>query len=132
MLSRFHFCATLRSGAIFLLIAVLVASTASAEETGTKIDFPHSIVPILKAHCVECHGGHRHEGDFSLNTRESVLKAEAVVPGKSAESRLIDTVVSRQIIERQAEPSDVWNIVSLLLSPESSMISGETIHVGGA
>ena len=44
----------------------------------------------------------------------------------------IDAVVSRQIIERQAEPSDVWNIVSLLLSPESSMISGETIHVGGA
>lgn len=44
----------------------------------------------------------------------------------------IDTVVGRQIIERQAEPSDVWNIVSLLLSKESSMISGETIHVGGA
>lgn len=44
----------------------------------------------------------------------------------------IDAVVSRQIIERQAEPADVWNIVSLLLSPESSMISGETIHVGGA
>jgi len=44
----------------------------------------------------------------------------------------IDAVVSRQIIERQAEPADVFNIVSLLLSPESSMISGETIHVGGA
>jgi mono/diheme cytochrome c family protein len=27
-----------------------------------KIDFPHSIVPILKAHCVECHGGHRSGG----------------------------------------------------------------------
>jgi len=44
----------------------------------------------------------------------------------------IDAVVSRQIIEKQAVPGDVWNIVSLLLSPESSMISGETIHVGGA
>jgi 3-oxoacyl-[acyl-carrier protein] reductase len=44
----------------------------------------------------------------------------------------IDAVVRQQIIPRQAEPLDVWNIVSLLLSPESSMISGETLHVGGA
>lgn len=44
----------------------------------------------------------------------------------------VDAVVRQQIIQRQAQPEDVWNIVSLLLSPESSMISGETIHVGGA
>lgn len=44
----------------------------------------------------------------------------------------IAAVVSQQIIQKQALPGDVWNIVSLLLSPESSMISGETIHVGGA
>ncbi|MEO7502164.1 MAG: SDR family oxidoreductase [Gemmatimonadaceae bacterium] len=44
----------------------------------------------------------------------------------------IDAVVRQQIIPRQGEPVDVWNIVSLLLSAESSMISGETIHVGGA
>jgi hypothetical protein len=100
MLSGFHFCATLRSGPIFLLIAVLVASAASAEETATKIDFPHSIVPILKAHCVECHGGHRHEGEFSLNTRESILKAEAIEPGKAAESRLIELVTSSDKEER--------------------------------
>lgn len=41
-------------------------------------------------------------------------------------------VVGRQIVPKQASPLDVWNIVSLLLSPDSSMISGETIHVGGA
>lgn len=44
----------------------------------------------------------------------------------------VAAVVSQQIIQRQGQPEDVWNIVSLLLSPESSMISGETIHVGGA
>lgn len=44
----------------------------------------------------------------------------------------VDAVVRQQIIQKQAEPADVWNILSLLLSPESSMISGETIHVGGA
>ena len=44
----------------------------------------------------------------------------------------IDAVVDRQIIQRQASPSDVWNIVATLLAPESNMITGETIHVGGA
>ena len=44
----------------------------------------------------------------------------------------VDAVVQQQIIPRQGTPEDVWNIVSLLLSAEGSMISGQTIHVGGA
>ena len=44
----------------------------------------------------------------------------------------IEDVVARQLITRQGEPEDVWNIVSLLLSPQSSMITGQTINVGGA
>lgn len=44
----------------------------------------------------------------------------------------IEEVVERQLIPRQAEPEDVWNIVSLLLSAESSMITGQVMHVGGA
>jgi 3-oxoacyl-[acyl-carrier protein] reductase len=44
----------------------------------------------------------------------------------------VDAVVRQQIIQKQGRPEDVMNIVSLLLSPESAMISGETIHVGGA
>ena len=44
----------------------------------------------------------------------------------------IDAVVKQQIIQRQGTPEDVWNIVSMLLSPASSMVSGQTLHVGGA
>ena len=44
----------------------------------------------------------------------------------------VDAVVSQQIIPKQGKPEDVWNIVSMLLSPDSSMISGEVLHVGGA
>lgn len=44
----------------------------------------------------------------------------------------VDAVVQQQIIPRQGTPEDVWNIVSQLLAPESSMISGQTIVVGGA
>ena len=100
MHSGFHFCANLRRGSIFLLIAVLVSSSAAAGDSPSKIDFPHAVVPILKAHCVECHGGRRHEGDFTINTREEILKAGAVEPGKSADSHLIDLVTSTDKEER--------------------------------
>jgi 3-oxoacyl-[acyl-carrier protein] reductase len=43
----------------------------------------------------------------------------------------VTAVVNQQIIQKQGQPEDIWNIISLLLSKESSMISGETIHVGG-
>jgi 3-oxoacyl-[acyl-carrier protein] reductase len=44
----------------------------------------------------------------------------------------VAAVVSQQIIPKQGTPQDVWNIVSMLLSAESSMVSGQTLHVGGA
>jgi hypothetical protein len=74
--------------------------TVSATVSPTKVDFAHNVVPILKAHCVECHGGRRHEGDFSINTRESILKAEVVELGKSADSHLIDLLISNDKEER--------------------------------
>src|SRR4051812_2570942 len=58
------------------------------------IDFAHDIAPLLKAHCAECHTDGKYKGSFSLDTREAMLKSEAVVPGKSGESELIERVTS--------------------------------------
>jgi 3-oxoacyl-[acyl-carrier protein] reductase len=44
----------------------------------------------------------------------------------------IAMIVGHQIIQRQAVPEDVWNAVSLLLSPAASMVTGDVIHLGGA
>jgi 3-oxoacyl-[acyl-carrier protein] reductase len=44
----------------------------------------------------------------------------------------VDAVVNQQIIQQQAEPQDVFNIILMLLAKESSMISGQVINVGGA
>jgi 3-oxoacyl-[acyl-carrier protein] reductase len=43
----------------------------------------------------------------------------------------IRTVVSRQILPRQFTPSDVSDLVELLLDPRSSSISGQILNVGG-
>jgi 3-oxoacyl-[acyl-carrier protein] reductase len=47
-------------------------------------------------------------------------------------SHKIEQVVARQAITRQAQPDDVWNIVSLLLAPGASMVTGDVLHIGGA
>ena len=65
-----------------------------------KIDFAHDVVPLLKARCAECHTNGKYKGSFSLDTREEILKAKAVVPGKSGASELIRRVTSQDPEER--------------------------------
>jgi hypothetical protein len=71
----------------------VVASSGNAAEP-KPIDFAHDVVPLLKKHCVECHGGAHAKGGFSINTRNLILDAEAVVPGKAAKSTLIELIKS--------------------------------------
>jgi Protein of unknown function (DUF1553)/Protein of unknown function (DUF1549)/Planctomycete cytochrome C len=94
MFSGFHYRAVRTGGPILLLIAAAAIPPVFAADAASKVDFSHTVVPILKAHCVECHGGHRHEGDFSINTRDAILKTGAVEPGKAVDSRLIELVTS--------------------------------------
>ncbi len=65
---------------------------------GEPIDFSHQIVPILRAHCAECHTGEKKKGGFSMNTRESFIAGgedgKAVELGNSAKSKLIASVIS--------------------------------------
>jgi hypothetical protein len=78
----------------------VAAGAAAVSESEASFDFAHRVVPILKKHCVECHGAHRHEGDFSINTRELILDGGSIIPGDSAGSHLIDLVTSDDKDER--------------------------------
>ncbi len=44
----------------------------------------------------------------------------------------LQAIVDRQIISRKATLEDVWQIVRMLMAPESAMLSGQVFHVGGA
>src|SRR6266571_5636774 len=61
-----------------------------------KIDFAREIKPIFEASCIKCHGRGRTKGEFSIENRATLLKGgesgPAIVPGKSAESRVIELV----------------------------------------
>jgi mono/diheme cytochrome c family protein len=55
--------------------------------------FRRDIGPLLKEHCVKCHGGEKTKGDLDLVTREGLLKGGedgvAVVPFSAAESKVM-------------------------------------------
>jgi len=50
---------------------------------------------------------------------------------KGVPKEKIDQIVGRQAIQKMATPADVINLVDFYLSPESSMISGQVIYLGG-
>jgi mono/diheme cytochrome c family protein len=62
----------------------------------TRVEFKRDVHPILEARCVQCHGRGKASGRFSLESREKTMEGgssgPAIVPGRSAESYLIELV----------------------------------------
>jgi mono/diheme cytochrome c family protein len=65
-----------------------------------KVDFAEQIKPLLERSCVACHGPDKQRSKFRLDSREALLKggntgSAVVLPGKSAQSPLLDYVNGR-------------------------------------
>lgn len=62
-----------------------------------QVNFSRDIKPILEKSCLQCHGHGRAKGGFRIDSRETMLaggdSGPAIVPGKSAESLLIELVM---------------------------------------
>ncbi|HTU19405.1 MAG TPA: PSD1 and planctomycete cytochrome C domain-containing protein [Gemmataceae bacterium] len=80
------------------LIATLPGPLLAKEPK--PIDFAHDIVPLIKAHCAECHTNGKHKGSLSLDTRQAILRAKVVVPGKSGASEMVKRITSQEADER--------------------------------
>ena len=76
-----------------LFLTVLIA-TQVAPLRADGIDFAHDIVPILREHCLQCHGDKEAEGGFSINSRESFLESESAVVGDPERSRFLQLIRS--------------------------------------
>lgn len=79
------------------LSATAAGSAATLPPAAThKVDFSKEIQPLLAQHCHECHGPKKQKNDLRLDVKESALKGgengPVILPGKSAESRLIHLV----------------------------------------
>jgi len=101
-----------------VLIPCLFAAAAwgqknESEKISTSavlIDFTTDIQPLLKDHCVKCHGANKQKGGFRLDEKIAALKggenhAPAIKPGNSAESPLIQ-FVSGTVPDMKMPPED--------------------------
>jgi WD40 repeat protein len=66
----------------------------------TTVDFDAEIVPILRAHCIACHNDKKDSGGLVLESPQAMRKGgehgPAIVPGKGAESLLLNVAAHRQ------------------------------------
>jgi hypothetical protein len=62
-----------------------------------EVDFEREIEPLLRMHCVSCHGPTKQQGGYRLDARDRALGgsetyARVILPGNSAESPLMHLV----------------------------------------
>jgi mono/diheme cytochrome c family protein len=93
-------------GVVFGVLAVMATGAGAGltpeqlaklpPPAGHQVDFGREIKPIIEARCVKCHARGKSKGDFSLETRETLLKGgesgAAVQPGNGRESLLVALV----------------------------------------
>ncbi len=76
------------------LPASLSTGALVAGQDPEPLDFAHDVLPILRSNCAKCHTGGKTEGGFSLASRAAMLEFEAVIPGESASSRLVERLTT--------------------------------------
>ena len=78
---------------LFFISVCLLSPPAQAAE---PVDYRRDVKPILSARCYSCHGALRQKAKLRLDTAALIRKGgrsgPALVPGKSAESLLLDAV----------------------------------------
>jgi hypothetical protein len=107
----------LRRSAVLLALLTLQPSRSAADE----IRFNRDIRPILSNRCFKCHGPDLKKGGLDLQNRDTALQklksgGLAIVPGKSAESLLMERVTAADATERmppKGEPLTAAEVAKL-------------------
>ena len=92
---------------LIFTIAILVSVTNAR----AAVDFARDIQPILSEHCFKCHGKEKRKGGLRLtNRRDAFTPGDSgdlsIVPGKSAESPLYLSLLSKDKTERMPQKTD--------------------------
>ncbi|HSH92750.1 MAG TPA: DUF1553 domain-containing protein [Roseimicrobium sp.] len=82
---------------IKITATVLLIVTTFVSKAAESVDFVRDIRPILNKACLSCHGPEKQKNGYRVDVKEIALKGGdthgvAIVPGKSAESPLIQYV----------------------------------------
>lgn len=69
------------------------------------VDFDKDLKPIFEKSCVKCHSGEKPKGKYSMESKEKMLKGDAIVPGNSAKSPLAHYVADL-VADEEMPPTD--------------------------
>src|SRR5919108_391153 len=85
---------------VWTLLALALPVVAHAEQPSAvapRVDYDKEVRPLLAQHCYACHGDEVQQAGLRLDRRQAALRGgdygPVIVPGKSAESKLIRRVV---------------------------------------
>src|SRR3954470_23398536 len=90
---------------------LVAAPKTLAGGNSAKVDYTRDIQPLLESRCLECHGPKKQKSTLRVDMKPSLLKGgdsskPAVVPGKSADSQLIQKVLSKDPDEMMPPKGD--------------------------
>src|SRR4051794_11838287 len=86
--------------ALSTFVTPVIAGEAEPADSKVQVErvrfFEQRIRPLLVEKCNACHGAEKQKGRLRLDSREAMLKGgdsgPAIVPGKPAESLLVEAV----------------------------------------
>ena len=86
--------------ALHVLLLAIAYVPWLCNETYADGDFESDVLPILRQHCIECHGPDMQESKLRLDSMLAALQGgssgeQIVVPGESRRSHLIERLTSR-------------------------------------
>jgi ankyrin repeat protein len=88
----------MRTSLFLILAGIAMADTKLPPAAKTKVDFIKDVEPILAQKCHSCHGSDVQQAGLRLDRRQNALRGgdygPVILPGRSAESKLIRRLVS--------------------------------------
>jgi hypothetical protein len=87
-------------------VIFLAGVSAAQAAPPSKVEYNRDVRPILSENCFYCHGQdpNKRKADLRLDLRYGALKTGAIVPGKTAESGLVERISSADAGEQMPPP----------------------------
>src|SRR5437773_3413237 len=90
--------AVMRATLLLITVSLVFADTKMPAPANFRVDFEKDVQPILSQKCHSCHGEDVQQSGLRLDKRQNALRGgdygPVIVPGKSAESKLIRRLVN--------------------------------------